>query len=95
MNARKWSKIEVPACWEQQGFGGYTYGRYYSYERDSEQAWRDYREHAFTEEYGIYRHIFDVPRSWSGKQRSSTRNPPTLTTLCRKRTCASSRNLTR
>ena len=28
MNARKWSKIEVPSCWEQQGFGGYTYGRY-------------------------------------------------------------------
>ena len=68
MNARKWSKIEVPSCWEQQGFGGYTYGRYYIYDRDSEQAWRDYREHAFTEEYGIYRRSFDVPRSWSGKQ---------------------------
>ena len=68
MNARKWSKIEVPSCWEQQGFGGYTYGRYYIYERDSEKAWADYREHAFTEEYGIYRHSFDVPRSWSGKQ---------------------------
>ncbi len=68
MNARKWSKIEVPSCWEQQGFGGYTYGRYYIYERDSEKAWSDYREHAFTEEYGIYRRRFDVPRSWSGKQ---------------------------
>ncbi|MCR4825271.1 MAG: beta-galactosidase [Bacteroidales bacterium] len=68
MNARKWSKIEVPSCWEQQGFGGYTYGRYYIYDRDSEKAWRDYREHAFTEEYGIYRHSFDVPRAWRGKQ---------------------------
>ena len=68
MNARKWSQIEVPSCWEQQGFGGYTYGRYYIYDRDSEKAWRDYREHAFTEEYGIYRHSFEVPRSWSGKQ---------------------------
>lgn len=68
MNARKWSQIEVPSCWEQQGFGGYTYGRYYIYDRDSEKAWRDYREHAFTEEYGIYRHRFDVPRSWIGKQ---------------------------
>ena len=68
MNARKWSKIEVPSCWEQQGFGGYTYGRYYIYERDSEKAWADYREHAFTEEYGIYRHSFEVPRSWNGKQ---------------------------
>lgn len=68
MNARKWSKIQVPSCWEQQGFGGYTYGRYYIYDRDSEKAWRDYREHDFTEEYGIYRHRFDVPRSWSGRQ---------------------------
>ena len=68
MNARKWSKIEVPSCWEQQGFGGYTYGRYYIYDRDSEQAWRDYREHAFTEEYGIYRRRFDVPRAWNGRQ---------------------------
>ena len=68
MNARKWSRIAVPSCWEQQGFGGYTYGRYYIYDRDSEKAWRDYREHAFTEEYGIYRRRFDVPRSWSGKQ---------------------------
>ncbi len=68
MNARKWSQIAVPSCWEQQGFGGYTYGRYYIYDRDSEKAWRDYREHAFTEEYGIYRRRFDVPRSWSGKQ---------------------------
>ena len=68
MNARKWSKIDVPSCWEQQGFGGYTYGRYYIYERDSEKAWADYREHAFTEEYGIYRRRFDAPRSWSGKQ---------------------------
>ena len=68
MNARKWSQIAVPSCWEQQGFGGYTYGRYYIYDRDSEKAWRDYREHAFTEEYGIYPRRFDVPRSWSGKQ---------------------------
>lgn len=68
MNARKWSKIEVPSCWEQQGFGGYTYGRYYIYDRDSEKTWRDYREHAFTEEYGIYRHSFEVPRAWNGKQ---------------------------
>ena len=25
----KWSKIEVPSCWELQGFGEYTYGRFY------------------------------------------------------------------
>lgn len=38
MNSQKWSKIEVPSCWEQQGFGGYTYGRYYIYkERENEK----------------------------------------------------------
>lgn len=26
MKSDKWSKIDVPSCWEQQGFGGYTYG---------------------------------------------------------------------
>jgi len=25
----KWRKIEVPSCWELQGFGEYTYGRFY------------------------------------------------------------------
>lgn len=67
-NARKWSKIEVPSCWEQQGFGGYTYGRYYIYNRESEKSWHDYREHLFTDEYGIYRHQFKIPKSWEGKQ---------------------------
>ncbi len=28
-NAGKWSKINVPSCWELQGFGEYTYGRFY------------------------------------------------------------------
>ena len=68
MNARKWSKIEVPSCWEQQGFGGYTYGRYYIYDRESDKVWKDYRDHDFTDEYGIYVHSFDVPRAWSGRQ---------------------------
>lgn len=29
MNSGKWSKIEVPSQWELQGFGEYTYGRFY------------------------------------------------------------------
>ncbi len=29
MNSGKWSKIEVPSQWELQGFGEYTYGRWY------------------------------------------------------------------
>ncbi|MCT4644009.1 MAG: hypothetical protein N4A74_03405, partial [Carboxylicivirga sp.] len=27
MNSKKWSKIEVPSCWELQGFGNYNYGQ--------------------------------------------------------------------
>lgn len=69
MNSQKWSKIEVPSCWEQQGFGGYTYGRYYIYkERENEKQYDAYREHDFCDEYGIYRHHFDVPDTWKGKQ---------------------------
>ena len=28
-NSQRWSKIEVPSQWELQGFGTYTYGRWY------------------------------------------------------------------
>lgn len=28
-NSGKWKKIGVPSCWELQGFGDYTYGRFY------------------------------------------------------------------
>ena len=28
-NSGRWSKIEVPSQWELQGFGEYTYGRWY------------------------------------------------------------------
>lgn len=28
-NSGRWRKIEVPSCWELQGFGDYTYGRFY------------------------------------------------------------------
>lgn len=69
MNSGKWSSIEVPSCWEQQGFGGYTYGRYYIYkERESEKQYDAYREHDFHDEYGIYRHNFRVPEAWKDKQ---------------------------
>lgn len=69
MNSQKWSKIDVPSCWEQQGFGGYTYGRYYIYkEHEKEKQYDAYREHDFCDEYGIYRHCFDVPDTWKGKQ---------------------------
>src|SRR5574344_1889174 len=56
-NSRSWKKIEVPSCWEQQGFGAYTYGRYYKYE--GRKA---------SEETGSYHHTFTVPQSWKNKQ---------------------------
>ncbi|MCO6487613.1 MAG: glycoside hydrolase family 2 protein [Phaeodactylibacter sp.] len=54
-----WTTIEVPSCWEQQGFGNYDYGR-------------DYRTYGknfrFADEQGIYRHGFQVPAAWKDKE---------------------------
>lgn len=54
-NSGKWSKITVPSCWEQEGFGNYTYGRYYLY-NDSAST-----------ETAIYRRTFKVPHDWQGQ----------------------------
>ena len=54
MNAGKWSKIEVPSCWELQGFGKYDYG----FAKDSVRG----------KEKGIYQHDFMVPNTWKGKK---------------------------
>jgi hypothetical protein len=54
-----WTKIAVPSCWEQQGFGNYNYGR------DYKTNGKNFR---FYDEQGIYRHRFTVPSSWKGKQ---------------------------
>ena len=58
MNSGRWSKIHVPSCWEQEGFGAYTYGRYYHDRPGSEPA----------RESGLYRTTFNVPRDWRGKR---------------------------
>ncbi len=52
-NSGKWTTIPVPSCWEQEGFGGYYYG-YGSGDR--------------LYETGHYRHSFDVPQQWKGKE---------------------------
>ena len=57
MNSRKWSKIEVPSQWELQGFGEYSYGRWYTIKGAKPPT-----------ETGIYRTSFRVPASWKGKQ---------------------------
>ncbi|MBC7915857.1 MAG: glycoside hydrolase family 2 [Pyrinomonadaceae bacterium] len=57
-NSAVWSKIPVPSHWEQHGFGEYNYGR------DYVTYGKNFR---FADEKGIYRHSFNVPASWQGK----------------------------
>jgi hypothetical protein len=55
MNSGKWTKIGVPSCWELQGFGNYNYGN----DKKNGKVIHD--------EYGIYKHLFDVPLEWKNK----------------------------
>ncbi|MCB1129829.1 MAG: hypothetical protein KDN05_01795 [Verrucomicrobiae bacterium] len=50
-NSGVWTTIPVPSCWELQGFGTYNYGH------DANPA----------SEQGLYRHNFDVPANWEGR----------------------------
>lgn len=54
-----WTTIQVPSCWEQQGFGAYNYGR------DYKTYGRNFR---FADEKGMYRHQFTVPAAWKNKE---------------------------
>lgn len=51
-NAGKWRKIAVPSCWELQGFGAYTYGRFYKTEGLKA-----------SDETGRYRTTFVIPKT--------------------------------
>jgi len=54
-----WTNIEVPSCWEQQGFGTYNYGRdYVTYGR----------KFRFADEQGKYRYSFSVPPEWEDRK---------------------------
>jgi hypothetical protein len=55
-NSKKWSKIEVPSQWELQGFGEYTYGRWYKQ-----------RGKTPSDETGHYKTTFNVPENWKNK----------------------------
>ncbi|MDD5184591.1 MAG: glycoside hydrolase family 2 TIM barrel-domain containing protein [Paludibacter sp.] len=57
MNSKKWSKIKVPSQWELQGFGEYTYGRWYKAGLKNPSM-----------EQGFYEYSFYVPASWKNKQ---------------------------
>jgi hypothetical protein len=58
-NSMEWKKINVPSCWEQQGFGNYNYGR--DYKTNGKNA-------RFNDEKGMYKHEFSVPLTWRNKQ---------------------------
>lgn len=55
-NSGKWGKIGVPSQWELEGYGDYTYGRWYT--RKGEKP---------SQEEGIYRRSFEVPAAWKGR----------------------------
>jgi beta-galactosidase/beta-glucuronidase len=57
-NSGEWKKIEVPSCWEQQGFGNYNYGRDYK---------TNGKNSRFYDEKGMYKYSFKVPAGWKGK----------------------------
>ncbi len=57
-NSGYWTKIEVPSCWEQQGFGNYEYGR---------NSYSFGPKYKYADEKGLYRYSFEVPDSWKGK----------------------------
>ncbi len=57
MNSNKWNKIQVPSQWELQGFGEYTFGRFYLVEGAKPSS-----------ETGLYKYKFNVPAEWKDKQ---------------------------
>lgn len=57
MNSNKWSTINVPSNWELQGFGEYTYGRWYKELNQKEPS----------KEEGFYKYRFFVPKDHKNK----------------------------
>ncbi len=57
-NSNQWTTINVPSHWELEGFGEYTYGRWYKELNLKEPS----------KEEGFYKHTFMVPASTEGKK---------------------------
>ncbi|MDR2938454.1 MAG: DUF4981 domain-containing protein [Prevotellaceae bacterium] len=58
-NSGVWTTIKVPSCWEQQGFGGYTYGVNFYAKKTAP---------GITKEQGQYKLKFDMPAEWLGRR---------------------------
>ncbi|MBK0369268.1 glycoside hydrolase family 2 TIM barrel-domain containing protein [Flavobacterium agrisoli] len=55
--SKTWSKINVPSQWELEGFGEYTYGRWYKELNQKEPS----------KEEGLYKYEFEVPADYKNK----------------------------
>ncbi|MBI5425267.1 MAG: glycoside hydrolase family 2 [Opitutae bacterium] len=60
-NSGFWTKIAVPSCWEQQGFGTYDYGV------ELKPSKRLTTQQRVPDEQGLYRREFTVPAEWRGR----------------------------
>ena len=57
-NSQKWSTINVPSQWELEGFGEYTYGRWYKELNQKEPS----------KEEGLYKYEFEIPANYKDKE---------------------------
>lgn len=57
-HSNTWTTIDVPSNWELQGFGEYTYGRWYKELQQDEPS----------KEEGFYKHRFKVPKRYKDQQ---------------------------
>ncbi|MEY4433866.1 MAG: hypothetical protein RLZZ44_2001 [Bacteroidota bacterium] len=57
-NSKVWTKIKVPSQWELEGFGTYTYGRWY----------KELNEKEPSKEEGFYKYEFIIPQNYKGKE---------------------------
>lgn len=56
-NSKVWSKINVPSQWELEGFGEYTYGRWY----------KELNQKDPSKEEGFYKYEFEIPLDYKNK----------------------------
>jgi hypothetical protein len=55
-----WTRIRVPSCWEQEGFGTYYYGTQGRHKPDDDPI--------IPKETGTYRRSFELPASYDGRE---------------------------